>query len=338
MLIKETVSMCSTCYKRIPGAILQEAGKIYLHRQCSEHGMQYGLVEPDADFYIKCHNSGSRIIYPGYLLDVTNRCNLKCKYCFHAIDNSSDPTIANLIQEAQTHKHMAPFGLSGGEPTLRNDLPELIARLNALSPGSVTILTNGIRLTGDYLGKLLEVLVCRTPDTLPIYLSVHPESGDTVHRFFDELKSLRLRIDCLVFVIDCVEQIDLALALAFNYRDQIASIRLKSAGKLWTEQKTMPALFASDIYTYLMANYAAKPMWWMQNKISFFNMEVDDIHTMIVRWYDITNIDLVDIACPPYYQSQSGTTDNVVIASLINEGMMKGWLNGRRLPGFDEKE
>jgi hypothetical protein len=45
---------------------------------------------------------------------------------------------------------------------------------------------------------------------------------------------------------------------------------------------------------------------------------------MLVSWYDINNVDLLDISCPPYYRSKDGGIYNLVTAELINEGIKKG--------------
>ena len=66
---------------------------------------------------------------------------------------------------------------------------------------------------------------------------------------------------------------------------------------------------------------------------AFFNFALDGVYYMLVSWYDAENVDLLDIACPPFYRARNGQVENIVTACLINEGMSKGWLNGRAYNG-----
>ncbi|MDR0469731.1 MAG: radical SAM protein, partial [Peptococcaceae bacterium] len=64
------------------------------------------------------------------LLEVTRKCNLRCAYCFADPDGGSEPELSDLKRAVETilsgsDKPLIQF--SGGEPTLRDDLPELLA-------------------------------------------------------------------------------------------------------------------------------------------------------------------------------------------------------------------
>jgi 7,8-dihydro-6-hydroxymethylpterin dimethyltransferase len=64
------------------------------------------------------------------LVEVTGRCNLNCPFCFaQSGNNSPDPTLENL---SESFEYLVENGctfiqLSGGEPTLRDDLPAIVA-------------------------------------------------------------------------------------------------------------------------------------------------------------------------------------------------------------------
>ncbi|MDR1546843.1 MAG: GTP 3',8-cyclase MoaA [Deltaproteobacteria bacterium] len=85
-------------------------------------------------------------------LSVTDRCNLRCAYCMPEeppVRAGHNPPLGALVRIARV---MASLGvrkikLTGGEPTVRRDLPELVRVLKAL-PGvaNVTLTTNGTLL------------------------------------------------------------------------------------------------------------------------------------------------------------------------------------------------
>ena len=87
-------------------------------------------------------------------ISVTDRCNLRCVYCMPAEGMPWLPRTEILTYEEITRfaRLCLEFGvtgirLTGGEPTVRQDLPQLVAMLGALRPGlDLSLTTNGIRI------------------------------------------------------------------------------------------------------------------------------------------------------------------------------------------------
>ncbi len=90
-------------------------------------------------------------------VSVTDRCNLRCAYCMPEDDYVWSPRKAVLTFEEvdRVVAALMPLGLrrvrlTGGEPLLRRDLPELVATLRRrLGPtADLALTTNGTRLAG----------------------------------------------------------------------------------------------------------------------------------------------------------------------------------------------
>jgi len=94
------------------------------------------------------------------LLEITQRCNLRCPVCFaDAGTGEPDPSLDTIVEWYQRLLDAGgPYNvqLSGGEPTLRDDLPEIVARGRALGFGFIQLNTNGLRLAedSDYVAAL----------------------------------------------------------------------------------------------------------------------------------------------------------------------------------------
>ena len=89
------------------------------------------------------------------IIEVTARCNLRCSVCFAAVPEkcAPDPNIDQIDQILKNIRQSAgdcPIQLSGGEPTMRDDLPEIIRRARALGFGHIQINTNGLRIAEDF--------------------------------------------------------------------------------------------------------------------------------------------------------------------------------------------
>src|SRR3990170_1531841 len=94
-------------------------------------------------------------------MEVTNRCNIRCPICFSSSGEGADsePDLATVERMYRTIIDSGgpfPLQLSGGEPTLRDDLPEIVALGKHMGFEMIQINTNGIRFAEDpeYLAKI----------------------------------------------------------------------------------------------------------------------------------------------------------------------------------------
>ena len=104
-------------------------------------------------------NIASRPVAP--VIEVTQRCDLKCNVCFADSGNAggNDPVCAGF--KGCTRALLAaggPFNvqLSGGEPTVREDLPEIISLGRSMGFDFIQLNTNGLRMARepDYVRRL----------------------------------------------------------------------------------------------------------------------------------------------------------------------------------------
>ena len=95
-------------------------------------------------------------------LSLTDRCNLRCRYCMPAegvalCAHEDLLRYEEIVQIARAALALSidTFKLTGGEPLVRRDVPALVSALKAL-PGTrqVTLTTNGL-LLGDQLDALV---------------------------------------------------------------------------------------------------------------------------------------------------------------------------------------
>ncbi len=171
-----TDSLCPQCLRPIPATLVPEGDDIYMVKTCPQHGRFRTIIWRGPPAYESwapatqlsspasetangnCpHDCG---LCPGHrqhtcclLLEVTGRCDLACPVCFAAAGTAGDdPDLAAV--EGWLRQLMAGGGpyniqLSGGEPTLRDDLPAIIRRGHALGLPFFQLNTNGLRLAAD---------------------------------------------------------------------------------------------------------------------------------------------------------------------------------------------
>jgi len=106
-------------------------------------------------------HSFGKIPYPYFVTYlITKRCNLKCSFCevWHNQNNSEDELSPHQIEQMFAKlKNIDVLRISGGEPFLRNDIGEIINRIDsAASPKMVHFTTNGT-LSDNIIKAITEI-------------------------------------------------------------------------------------------------------------------------------------------------------------------------------------
>ena len=191
-----STSICPECLRKVPMRIYEENGVIYLEKTCPEHGKFEDVYWGDAELYKWFYENWYNARYAGSglenphtkvvsgcpfdcglcpqhkshtvlgIIDVTNRCNMACPICFayagvaNYVYEPSYEQIVDMINLFRANKPWACNALqfSGGEPTLRNDLPDLIKEAKKAGISHVEVNTNGLRIAEDieYFKKICD--------------------------------------------------------------------------------------------------------------------------------------------------------------------------------------
>jgi uncharacterized radical SAM superfamily Fe-S cluster-containing enzyme len=99
------------------------------------------------------HRSGTLLAN----IDLTNRCNLDCDFCFanaRACGFVYEPDFNEIVRMMELLRAEKPvptpaIQFSGGEPTMRDDLIEIIKKAKEVGFPQVQIATNGVRIARD---------------------------------------------------------------------------------------------------------------------------------------------------------------------------------------------
>lgn len=168
-VLRETFSVCPVCLERIPAQRVREGREVYLEKACGVHGAfrtilwrGHGDLDawtgPEGPPLQEPHCPEACGLCPEHrqrtccvLLEVTQRCNLTCRHCFADAGRAQEPSLPRLKADL---RRLAELGktlvqLSGGEPTLRDDLPEIVAAAKEAGCRYVQLNTNGLRLAED---------------------------------------------------------------------------------------------------------------------------------------------------------------------------------------------
>ena len=191
-LLDSTQSVCPVCLEVVDARIVAEGKVVSMEKGCPEHGAFKTFLWPDVDHYnwmksfsfpcVKpeqshaglhgcpqdCGLCTSHLRHPTLVeIELTERCNLRCPVCFMAAEAvqaaaQPGPDLAGLaaIYKAVMEKTGpdTSIQLTGGEPTIRKDLADVVRLGRSIGFTSIELNTNGVVIAQDsgYVKELAE--------------------------------------------------------------------------------------------------------------------------------------------------------------------------------------
>ena len=184
-----TTSLCPQCLKELKTQVYADGdGVVWMERTCPAHGSVTTRMWNDAEHYEWIRTHGFPKVAPpapnfeakapcpfgcgtctrherrGTLLEieVTRNCNLRCPVCFmSARTGEHDPTLADIGAMYDTIAAAVGIDgavqLTGGEPTCRADLPNIIQMGRMKGFWGIEVNTNGLVIAArdGYLESLV---------------------------------------------------------------------------------------------------------------------------------------------------------------------------------------
>lgn len=170
---RPTLSICPICRRQIPARLVKKKADWYMDKTCDEHGRFSTVIwrgDPKLEVWDKYIAPAEDTAPPCpsncglcpqhlqstccILIEVTSRCNLSCSFCFAESGDTSSETEKSPMEFYDIFSSLVRDGrsfiqLSGGEPTVRDDLPEIVSAAKRAGCDSIQLNSNGIRLGSD---------------------------------------------------------------------------------------------------------------------------------------------------------------------------------------------
>jgi len=186
---RKTRSVCPECLEPIDAEVYEENDQIWMKKSCEDHGQFKDKLSSSAKYYKWTHwavkDKDGKVIWKFdkdgeanppdcvgddprgcpyncglcdqhlstcslALIDLTNRCNFNCNFCYANVLQSGyliEPTLEE-IDRIMKHFRSKPLPavaimFTGGEPTVRNDFPEICKMAKDNGFKEVIVATNG---------------------------------------------------------------------------------------------------------------------------------------------------------------------------------------------------
>lgn len=187
-IIDHTKSVCPICLKVLPAEIFVQEKAVYMKKTCPEHGDYTSYLWPDLEHYLwmqdfkipatpphsptpvkdgcpsDCGLCQAHLRHPTLVeIEVTEGCNLKCPVCFMSANDfrpDPNPTLEEIAEKyryiLQNTNTDTSIQLTGGEPTTRKDLAEIVRIGREIGFQAIEVNTNGV-VIGENLNYIREL-------------------------------------------------------------------------------------------------------------------------------------------------------------------------------------
>jgi 7,8-dihydro-6-hydroxymethylpterin dimethyltransferase len=198
-------------FRNAPGVIeahiLEESGRVVMRKECARHGAVEDVLSTDPEFFRRIeslyrghdfactddervHNHGVSSIETGrglaLIVDLTNRCNLKCSPCFMDANHTpyvhelSMDDVRQIFERARSFKPQREFNIlfAGGEPTIAQNFLDAVSHAWNAGFKRICVVTNGVRLgqEDDFAGRM------RAAGVHQVYLQLDGTSNEA-HKY-----------------------------------------------------------------------------------------------------------------------------------------------------------
>lgn len=319
-----TNSLCEFCYRHIPAETFEQDSAVWIKKNCPEHGKQQYMIERSAKFYNSLICDRSAYDPSGYVVEVTDRCNLKCPHCYQEPNNKKIDVSKDLILDQIKHfpKDDYTITLAGAEPTLRKDLFELVTKIKLLGR-DVNILTNGVKLSDLNYVKELYRSGC---EFVTIGLN-HPDyQGSKVHK--KQLKGISnclevgMRIKNINYTLENFEQLPYILNQIQDFGNTAEEYRIRGGADIGRHPDA-PRMFLSDL-VYYVEKYAKQHNWSISkpkadDNLYHYMININNISHRLIQWADVKTVDLNELQCGPWGQFVPGAP----ITNLMHQVILR---------------
>ncbi|MDQ4087989.1 MAG: radical SAM protein [Pseudomonadota bacterium] len=171
--------------------------------------------------------------------DITHRCNMACRNCYIPVRDLPDLPVDWLYAILKRLPRRTRVRLVGAEPTMREDLPQIIAEVRRLGHLPI-VLSNGLKL-----GRAAYVRTLREAGLGTVYLSLNGGLRDQLYEAIDglacatrKLKALdnllaaRMHVTTGTILVRGLSEPHLAELLDYLFARGVRDIHLRSVGQV----------------------------------------------------------------------------------------------------------
>jgi hypothetical protein len=349
--------LCGTCYRELPALIeYRDDGCAYITKTCPDHGYEEAMIEKSWEFLesvpqLNPNNPTWQTYNDVVMVEVTDRCNVNCKHCYHRPDNKSKDLPADFIVAKALSHQESNVCLIGAEPTMREDLCEIISKITNSefhkdAPRRVLIYTNGVKLNDmKYVQQL------KAAGLSSINMSIHnpdyhnPKIWEQISQGIKNVVRSNIDLGQISFTVENKQQAEYAVDRIMWFKRYCRipfNFCIRSPADIGTELLPEDEIFASELVNWLTEITAAKKLKFERcenhgsNPYHVAHM-LEGMVVQVIHWASAKSIDTRWMNMGPWATFVPNTKGTFLIQAILRDGWKKGWWQGQRLsPAIQE--
>jgi molybdenum cofactor biosynthesis enzyme MoaA len=233
-------------------------------------------------------------------VDITHRCNMHCANCYLPNRAIPDMDINWLCGILGRLPQRTRIRLAGAEPTMRNDLPDIVNRVRRCGHLPL-LLTNGLKLADRKYVRVLKEAGLRS-----VYLSFNGGFDDNVYDIIDEARCGSKKAQALENL--CDENMSVALGMilvrglnehhpgtVLDYirnRSQVYRLQLRSVGRFGRFMNTDPFTL-EELIRIFAKNSGIEEAWIAAQRQheSFVDFKIGRLKIQLTQWPDLGSLE-----------------------------------------------
>jgi len=298
--------------------VYEDQGQILMRKRCEHHGEITSVVETDPEFYYSLSPTSTLSTQDNVLIDVTDRCQLKCPHCYHLPDNAKqDKSTQEILDQLSKFPRTVSVNLAGAEPTLRNNFAELCSAVRDLNFVHFSSLTNGVALSNR---KLTKRYFDAGLSGILLGLNHHSYQGKKVHN--QQLAGLAnaveigYNIDYVGYTLQSLDDLPEVLIEIYKLSTQyqINEFRIRCGsfiGRSSDAKRSYLSVLLKQVQNILGSKLTIDRGQWFANPYKLA-AKWNSINLRLIQWPDVTNIDMEELTTGTWAQFYDGAATNFV--------------------------
>lgn len=232
-------------------------------------------------------------------VDVTHRCNMECQNCYIPNRTIPDMDADWMCSMLARLPRRTRIRLAGGEPTVRTDLPEVIAAVRRIGHLPV-LLSNGLKLANGPYTRRLKAAGLRT-----VHFSMNGGVREDLYESIDDLRCVERKLKALdnlcagnfnitvgMIVVRGVNEDHVAEFYRYlRDRKQVREFHLRNVGPVGRympgDKLSMPELI--DVAAAMTGMPARRIAQHQGTDSNYVDFSVDGMNIQLTDWPDLGN-------------------------------------------------
>lgn len=334
-----TLSICPTCYKKIPAKLYGQNGAVWMAKECSQHGHFSALVEKDQSFFTAFYREGTLGKNKSIIIHTYDKCNLNCSWCYYKMGEEEILSPEEINQVLGQYRGWNLM-LSGGEPTIDPRFFRKVSKLHSLG-WSLSCITNMTQLANkDFLAQAMDSPL-HVGNTLAFACSYqhpknHPEwAANAKIEALINMERAGVQPSCIMFSIQDLGELEYIKAFYDKTRGCYPMLRIRTMFRNWGANGIKKEIFLSDLYKKFCKVFGdelpQQSFDYEHSNLYCLYLKTPDCTISLSSGPSVDDVDYHQCSRPVFMLARDKRCYPVPLAQIINEGISNGWKDGLKL-------